>query len=58
MEFEKITYELNGGIILDLNLRYTNYLGFCVLRMTVGVGDREVIPLYHKMKMMMTIRNF
>jgi Zinc knuckle len=49
-EFERLADDLGGGILMEVDPRSGNHYDFYVLRMRVGVCDRDIIPPYRKMK--------
>jgi hypothetical protein len=54
-EFKKVANELGGGVLIDVDTKSENHLELDVLRMQVGVFDRESIP--NKLKMKFTDNN-
>jgi hypothetical protein len=49
-EFERITDDLEGGLLMEVDPRSGNHYDFSVLRMRVGVCDRDIVPSFRKMR--------
>jgi Domain of unknown function (DUF4283)/Zinc knuckle len=49
-EFERISNDLGGGVLLEVDPRSGNHYDFTILRLRVGVCDREVVPPFRKLK--------
>lgn len=50
VEYLRIVDSLSGGILLDVDRKVIDHIDFRVLRMKVGVCDKEVIPPLRKLK--------
>jgi hypothetical protein len=50
IEFKRITDELSGSILMEVDLRSSNHLDFSYLRLKLGVADTYIIPPFRKIK--------